>query len=61
LTTIDFALYCFSEVSKTTLLRSEDVDFALRILAEFLWEKRRRTRKETKDKKDSAAEVELRF
>jgi len=51
-----------AEVSEM-LLRSEDVDVALRILAEFLREKRRRTRKETEgreteDKKDAAEDKE---
>jgi chaperone BCS1 len=51
-----------AEVSEM-LLRSEDVDLALRILAEFLRERRRRTRKETEgreteDKKDAAEDKE---
>jgi len=47
-----------AEVSEM-LLRSVDVDVALRILAEFLREKRRRTRKETEDKKNSAEDEEV--
>ncbi|XP_062188195.1 AAA-ATPase At3g50940-like [Phragmites australis] len=42
-----------AEVSEM-LLRSEDVDVALRVLADFLQEKRRSTLKETEDKKDVA-------
>ncbi|RCV13271.1 hypothetical protein SETIT_2G333400v2 [Setaria italica] len=42
-----------AEVSEM-LLRSEDVDVALWGLKEFLQERRRKTRKETEDKKDAA-------
>ncbi|KAL6657947.1 hypothetical protein ACP70R_005727 [Stipagrostis hirtigluma subsp. patula] len=43
-----------AEVSEM-LLRSEDADVALRVLSEFLQEKRRKTRKETEDKKPEMA------
>ena len=46
-----------AEVSEM-LLRSEDVDVALRGLKEFLQEKRRKTRKEAEYKKDAAEDKE---
>uniref|UniRef100_A0A0A9DFP8 AAA+ ATPase domain-containing protein n=1 Tax=Arundo donax TaxID=35708 RepID=A0A0A9DFP8_ARUDO len=47
-----------AEVSEM-LLRSEDVDVALRLLTEFLRDKRRRTRKEETEDKNNIAETEM--